>query len=430
MTQSHWVKEQYKAARDQYAEYGIDTDAILRQAREIPISMHCWQGDDITGLEGASGGTSGGILTTGAYPGKARNGDELRADIDQAMALLPGKQRLNLHASYAEFDQDKPRVDRDAYETRHFSRWIDWARQNDIGLDFNPTCFGHAKAADDLTLAHPKEDVRRFWIEHCKACRRIAADMGQALGQPVINNIWVPDGMKDMPADRLYFRHLLKESLDEILAAQYPAEHVLDSVECKLFGIGVESYTVGSHEFYMGYVSYARAQGQDNLMLTLDMGHFHPTETIADKLSSLLLFYPKLLVHVSRGVKWDSDHVVISDENVFDVMREIKRANGFGRVFLATDFFDGSINRIAAWVIGIRSAQKALLAALLEPTDLLKKAELEQRYTDRLALMEEARSLPYTAVWNQFCLEDDVPVGRDWLPIVHAYEKDVLSQRN
>jgi L-rhamnose isomerase len=427
MNMQEITRQNYEAAAALYARCGVDTNAVLQQMKQLSVSLHCWQGDDITGLEGVSGGASGGILSTGQYPGKSRNGDELRADIDKAMSLLPGKQRVNLHASYAELDGEK--VDRDAYETRHFARWIAWARERDIALDFNPTCFGHPLAADNLTLAHPDDKIRRFWIDHCKASRRIAADIGRQLGKPAVNNIWIPDGMKDMPADRMFYRRLLRESLDEILAEQFPAEHLLDAVECKLFGVGVESFTVGSHEFYMAYVAHARAHGCDNLMLTLDMGHFHPTEAIADKLSSILLFNHKLLIHVSRGIKWDSDHVVISDENVFDVMREIKRANAFGRVFIATDFFDGSINRIAAWVIGLRATQKAMLAALLEPTELLRKAEREGHYSDRLALMEEARSLPYAAVWNQFCLDEGVPVGSDWLPLVHDYEKDVLTGR-
>ena len=421
------IEKQYEAAAEVYAQYGVDTVAVIEQMKQLPISLHCWQGDDVTGLESLAGGVSGGIMSTGAYPGKSRSGDELRADIDMAMSLLPGKQRVNLHASYAELDGET--VDRDAYETRHFARWIAWAKERDVAIDFNPTCFGHPLAADNLTLAHPDEKIRRFWIDHCKASRRIAADIGKSLGKPVVNNIWVPDGMKDMPADRLRYRRLLRDALDEILAEQYPAEYLVDAVECKLFGVGVESYTVGSHEFYMGYVAHARANGCDHLMLTLDMGHFHPTETIADKISSLLLFYPKLLIHVSRGVKWDSDHVVISDENVFDVMREIKRAGGFGRVYLATDFFDGSINRIAAWVIGIRAAQKAMLAALLEPTDKLREAENAGLYDGRLALMEEARTLPYAAVWNKVCLDEGVPAGADWLEQVHAYEQNVLMKR-
>ncbi|MEA4889252.1 MAG: L-rhamnose isomerase [Clostridiaceae bacterium] len=422
------IRQNYQAAAALYAQYGVDTAAVMEQMKKIQISLHCWQGDDVTGLESVVGGVSGGIMSTGNYPGKSRNGDELRADIDKAMSLLPGKQRVNLHASYAELNGEA--VDRDAYETRHFNRWIEWAKARGLALDFNPTCFGHPMAADNLTLSHPDEKIRRFWIDHCKASRRIAADIGKALGQAVVCNIWIPDGMKDMPADRTLYRRLLRDSLDEILAVEYPAEVLVDAVECKLFGVGVESYTVGSHEFYMGYLAHAHALGHKNLILTLDMGHFHPTETIADKISALLLFTPQLLVHVSRGIKWDSDHVVISDENVQDVMREIKRANAFNRVYLATDFFDGSINRIAAWVIGIRATQKAVLAALLEPTALLQDAERKNRYSDRLALMEESRTMPFAAVWNQFCLDEGVPAGSDYLESIHQYEDQVLSKRS
>ena len=421
------IRQNYQAVSALYAGYGVDTGAALKQLEKIQVSLHCWQGDDGAGLESISGGLSGGIMATGNYPGKSRSGDELRADIDKAMSLLPGRQRVNIHASYAETDGES--VDRDAYDTRHFSRWIAWARERDLGLDFNPTCFGHPMAADNLTLSHPDDKIRRFWIDHCIASRKIAADIGRELGKPCVNNIWIPDGMKDMPADRLLYRRLLRDSLDEIFAVEYPADYLVDAIECKLFGVGIENYTVGSHEFYLGYLAHARAQGHTSVILTLDMGHFHPTETIADKISSLLLFYPSLLIHVSRGIKWDSDHVVISDDNVQDVMREIKRADGFGRVYLATDFFDGSINRIAAWVIGIRATQKAILAALLEPTGLIKDAEKSGRYTDRLVLMEESRTMPFAAVWNQFCLESGVPAGSDYLAEIHAYEQDVLSRR-
>jgi len=427
MLKPETIHKAYEAAKETYAAYGVNTDAILEQLKGIQVSMHCWQGDDVTGLESVGGGTSGGILSTGNYPGKSRDGAELRADLDEAMRLLPGQQRVNIHACYAELQGEK--VDRDQYDTRHFRQWIDWARQRGIALDFNPTCFGHPMAADNLTLSNPNEKIRRFWIDHCKASRKIAADIARELGQTVVNNIWIPDGMKDMPADRTLYRRLLRDSLDEILSVKYPADLIVDSVECKLFGIGVESYTVGSHEFYMGYLAHARANGHDNLYLTLDMGHFHPTETIADKISSLLLFTPKLLIHVTRGIKWDSDFVVISDESVQDVMREIKRADAFDRVYLATDYFDGSINRIGAWVIGVRATQKAILAALLEPTALLKAAENKGRYTERLALMEESRTLPFAAVWNQFCLNEGVPAGSDYMAEIDAYEAKVLSRR-
>lgn len=421
------VKQAYEAAVATYASYGVDVAAALEKMKQIEVSVHCWQGDDVTGLEAVGGGTSGGILSTGSFGGKPRTGDELRADIDKALSLLPGKLRLNLHACYAELNGEA--VDRDRYETRHFQNWIDWAKHRGIALDFNATCFGHPMAADNLTLSHPDEKIRRFWIDHVKAVRKIAADMGRELGCTVVNNIWVPDGMKDMPADRTRFRALLKASLDEILAVQYPAEYLVDAVECKLFGIGVESYTVGSHEFYMGYAAHQHKLGNEGLLLTLDMGHFHPTETIADKVSSLLLFNPAVLVHVSRPVKWDSDHVVISDESLLELMREIKRTDAFDRVYLATDFFDGSINRITAWTVGLRATQKAVLAALLEPTDLIKKAEAEGDYATRLALMEEFRNLPAMAVYNQFCLDQGVPAGSDYLPEIYAYTQDVLRKR-
>lgn len=427
MIKSETVRQAYSAAVDTYAAYGVDTAAALEKMKKIDVSLHCWQGDDVTGLESVGGGVSGGIMSTGNYPGKSRNGEELRADIDKAMSLLPGRQRVNLHASYAELNGEK--VDRDQYATRHFRSWIDWAKQRDIAIDFNATCFGHPMAADNLTLSNPNEKIRRFWIDHCKASRCIAADIARELGKQVVNNIWIPDGMKDLPADRGLYRRLLRDSLDEILAEKYPTELLIDGVESKFFGIGVESYTVGSHEFYMGYLAHAHANGHTDLMLTLDMGHFHPAEPITDKISSLLLFTPKLLIHVSRCVNWDSDHVVITDENVQEVMREIKRSDGFDRVYLATDFFDASINRITAWVTGLRATQKAILAALLEPTEMLKKAELEGRYGDRLALMEESRTLPFAAVWNQYCLDEGVPVGSEYLTEIHDYEEKVLSRR-
>lgn len=421
------INKAYEAAVEVYAQHGVNVEAAMKKLSENEISFHCWQGDDVTGLEALGGGASGGIMSTGSYPGKPRSGDELRADIDKAMSLIPGKQRINLHASYAELDGEN--VDRDKYETRHFRKWIDWAKERDLAIDFNATCFGHPMAADNLTLSNPDDKIRRFWIDHCKAVRKIGADMGKELGKTVVNNIWVPDGIKDIPADRTYYRQLLRDSLDEILAVKYPAEYIVDAVESKYFGIGVESFTVGSHEFYMGYAAHARANGNENVMVTLDMGHFHNQEAIADKISSMLLFSNKMLIHVSRPVNWDSDHVVISNEDLFDVMREIKRADAFGRVFLATDFFDGSINRINAWVTGIRASQKSVLAALLEPTDKLQEAERAGDFSNRLALMEEARSLPYAAVWNKYCLDNGVPAGADYIEDIKKYEQEVLSAR-
>ncbi|MDD2533271.1 MAG: L-rhamnose isomerase [Eubacteriales bacterium] len=424
---SKTVLKAFEAAVETYAAYGVDVNAALEKMKKIDVSVHCWQGDDVKGLEDSGGGTSGGILSTGSFGGKPRNGDELRADIDKTMSLLPGLKRLNLHACYAELNGEK--VDRDQYETRHFQQWIDWAKSNDVALDFNATCFGHPMAADNLTLSNPDEKIRRFWINHVKAVRKIAADMGKALGKTVVNNIWVPDGMKDLTADRLRYRTLLRDSLDDILSVKYPTEYVVDAVESKVFGIGVESFTVGSHEFYMGYVAHQQLVGNMDLMQTLDMGHFHPTESIADKVSSLLLFNKKLLVHVSRPVRWDSDHVVISDESVQELMREIKRTDSFDRIFLATDFFDGSINRIAAWTVGLRATQKAILGALLEPTEHLKKAEAAGDFATRLALMEEFRNLPAMAVYNKYCLDQGVPVGSDYLTEIYEYSENVLAKR-
>ena len=421
------IIQAYEAAVQAYAQYGIDVEAAVQTLSENEISFHCWQGDDVTGLEAGNGGTSGGILSTGSYLGLPRNGAELRADIDKAMSLIPGKQRINLHASHAELNGEK--IDRDQYETRHFRQWIDWAKKRDLAIDFNATFFGHPMAETNLTLSSPDENVRHFWINHCKAVRQIAADIGKELGKTVVNNIWVPDGIKDIPANRLYYRQLLKESLDEILAIEYPSSDIIDAVESKYFGIGVESYTVGSHEFYMGYAAHARANGHENVMVTLDMGHFYHQESVTDKISALLLFNPKLLLHVSRPVNWDSDHVVISSETLFDVMREIKRADAFERVYLATDFFDGSINRINAWVTGIRATQKSVLAALLEPTEQLQTLEAAGDFSNRLALIEEARSLPYAAVWNKYCLDQNVPAGADYIADIKQYEHEVLSTR-
>lgn len=421
------INQAYEAAKTLYAQYGVNVDDALAKMQTIPVSLHCWQGDDVHGLEEETGGTSGGIMATGNYLGKARNGEELRADLDKAMSLLPGKQRVNIHASYAELEGEK--VDRDKYETKHFKKWIDWAVSKEIGLDFNPSCFGHPMAADNLTLSNPDDKIRRFWINHVKASRRIAADLGRACKSPCVTNIWIPDGMKDLTANKMLYRRLLKESLDEILSETISPDVYLEGLECKLFGIGSESYVVGSHEFYMSYLGYAKTKGNYDLMLTLDMGHFHPTETIADKISALLLFNKDLLVHVSRGVRWDSDHVVISNEDVQEVIREIKRADAFDRVHLALDFFDASINRISAWVIGTRATQKAILGALLEPTEMIQTAEIEGRFGDRLALMDEFRSLPLGAVWNKYCMDQQVPVGTDWLEQVHEYEANVLTKR-
>ena len=416
------IEQAYKAAKEIYAEYGVDTDKVMEDMKKIPVSIHCWQGDDVAGFENVSGTSGGGIMATGNYPGRARNGDELRQDMDKALSLIPGKNRVNLHAMYAETNGKK--VDRDEITVEHFQRWIDWAKDKGIGIDFNPTFFAHPLADSGYTLSSTDDKVRRFWIEHGKRSREIAAAIGKALNSPSVNNIWIPDGSKDLPADRITKRRILKESLDEILEHEYSSDYLVDAVESKLFGIGSESYVVGSHEFYMGYVV-----SRDNVILCLDAGHFHPTETIADKISSILTYKDELLLHVSRGVRWDSDHVVIFNDDTLAIAQEIKRCNAYGKVHFALDFFDASINRITAWVTGTRAALKAIMYSLLEPTHLLVEAEENGNLGNRLALMEEFKALPYGAVWNKYCADKNVPVGTDWLEEVRKYENEVLSLR-
>ncbi len=411
----------YKHAQEAYAALGVETEQALTTLSQTPISLHCWQGDDVGGFESPEGELGGGLAVTGNYPGKARTLDELRQDLEQALALIPGQHRLNLHAIYGDFGGQK--VERDAIGVEHFQSWIDWCSSQRLGLDFNPTCFGHEKAADGLTLSHPDPAIRDFWIAHCERSRDISAAIGQQLGSPCVTNIWIPDGMKDLPANRLSFRQRLEVSLDRIFATKLSKEHHLDAVESKLFGIGSESFVVGSHEFYFGYAT------KHQLVLCLDAGHFHPTESIADKISSALLNVPELLLHVSRGVRWDSDHVVLLDDATREIMQELVRCDALPRTHIGLDFFDASINRIAAWVIGTRAAQKALLSALLEPQTLLVAAETEGNFTKRLALMEAAKSLPWNAVWDEFCQRQNVPNDREWLDQVSAYEKTVLSQR-
>lgn len=415
------VAAAYGLARERYAALGVDTERAIETLRSVPISIHCWQGDDVGGFENSAGLTDGGIQATGNYPGKARTADELRADADQALRLIPGRHRFNLHASYAETGGRK--VERDELTAEQFRGWIDWARARGIGLDFNPTYFSHPLAADGFTLASRDNGKRRFWVRHGIACRRIGAEMGRALGTPCVTNVWIPDGYKDSPADRKSPRALLKQSLDEIFAEPLDPRHNLDAVEGKLFGLGSESYVVGSHEFYLGY---AITNGK---LLCLDAGHFHPTETIADKLSAVLTWLPEVLLHVSRGVRWDSDHVVVLSDDLRAIAEEVVRGDYLSRVHIGLDFFDASINRVAAWVIGVRSMLKALLLALLEPTDRLRAAEAEGDYTTRLALLEEFKTLPAGAVWDHYCRQQDVPVGGEWLEPVRAYEKSVLSQR-
>jgi L-rhamnose isomerase len=413
------IEDAYAVARERYGECGVDTDKVLRQLDEVPISIQCWQGDDVLGFESADASLTGGIQTTGNYPGRARNVNELRADLEAALALIPGAKRINLHAIYLETDTP---VDRDQVEPRHFQGWIDWAKKRHLGLDFNPTCFSHPKSSQNLTLSHPDKGIRKFWIDHCIACRKISEHMGKELKTPAVMDIWIPDGYKDLPADRLAPRQRLIAALDEIMGALRGKHHKV-AVEGKLFGIGAESYTVGSNEFYMAYAATRKT------LLCLDAGHFHPTENVADKISTSLCFIDELLLHVSRAVRWDSDHVVLFDDATIAIAQEIVRSNGLGKVHVGLDYFDASINRVAAWVIGTRNFRKALLFAMLESNDALKKAESRFDYTSRLALMEEAKSAPWPAVWEYYCHSKDVPYDREWLNVVAKYEADVLSKR-
>lgn len=407
-------------AVSRYAEIGVDVEKSFRRLNEIAVSLHCWQGDDVNGFESDSG-LDGGIAVTGNYPGRASTGDELRADLDFALKLIPGKSRLNLHAIYAEIGNKK--VDRDQLEAEHFANFIDWAASRGVGLDFNPTFFSHPKAASGFTLSSGDRGIRDFWVEHGIACRRIAAEFGKKLNNTCITNFWIPDGFKDLPADRLEWRKNLIESLDRIFAVKIDEKYDRDAVESKLFGIGSESYVTGSHEFYMGY---ALSRGK---MLCLDAGHFHPTETIADKISSILLFSKELLLHVSRGVRWDSDHVVLFDDALRDIAREIIRYGFEDRVHIGLDYFDASINRLAAWCIGARAMKKALLNALLEPFDTLHQMELAGNYTGRLALMENIKTLPFGEVWAEYCRRCDVPGDDKWMQSIVDYERTILSKR-
>lgn len=415
-----YVKESYELAKKRYAQYGIDTDQVLETLKKIPISMHCWQGDDVIGFENPEGELTGGIQTTGNYPGKARTADELRSDIENAFSMIPGKHRLNLHAVYGDFDGD---VERDKIEPKHFKKWVEWAKKNGVGLDFNPTCFSHPMSESGMTLSHPDKEVRDFWIRHCKACREIAAYMGKELGTPAVTNFWFPDGMKDITVDKYGPRKRLQEGLDEIFSVQYPKEYTLDAIESKVFGIGAESYTVGSNEFCMGY---AVSRGK---LLCLDAGHFHPTEVISDKLSAVFCYLDEILLHVSRPVRWDSDHVIILDDELRAIAAELVRNSFVEKTHIGLDFFDASINRIAAWVIGMRNMQKALLLALLEPTAALVEYERDFNFTSRLAILEELKTLPFGAVWDYFCEINGVPVGDAWLTEVRQYEQDVLFKR-
>lgn len=415
------VEQAYEVAKKRYSEIGVDTDAVLKKLQDVKISMHCWQGDDVHGFWNEDGELTGGILSTGNYPGAARTPEELRQDIEKAYSLIPGKHKLNLHAIYLDTDE---KVDLDEIEPRHFQKWVDWAKEHQVGLDFNPTFFSHPMMKDGFTLSSPDPKVRAFWIEHGKRSRRVAEYFGKELGETCYTNFWVPDGFKDNPVDRLTPRKRLMESLDEIFSEDIDERYNKDAVESKLFGIGAEAYTVGSHEFYMGY---GLTRGK---MILLDAGHFHPTETISNKLSSLALFSKGVMLHVSRPVRWDSDHVVIMDDELQEIAKEIVRNDLLDKAVIGLDFFDATINRIAAWVVGMRNTQKALLKALLEPTEDLRAIELEQDLTKRLVVTEELKDFPYADVWNYFCETNGVPVGLAWYNEVKAYEEQVLSQRN
>jgi L-rhamnose isomerase len=414
------VEQSYLDAKKLYAAHGIDVDQALARLEEIKISVHCWQGDDVRGFLFREQELTGGISVTGNYPGAARTPLELRNDLEKAFSLIPGKHKVNLHAIYADTDE---KVDLHELEPRHFQPWVEWAREQDLGLDFNPTCFSHEHSKDGFTLSHSDPAIRQFWIDHCKASRKIGAYFGEQLGQTCVTNIWVPDGYKDIPTDRMAPRERLKASLDEVFAEELNPAYNLDAVESKLFGLGAEAYTVGSHEFYMGYGI------KNNKLICLDSGHFHPTEVISNKLSSIALFSSGILLHVSRPVRWDSDHVVIMDDELLDIGRELVRGDLLGVTHIGLDFFDASINRIAAWVIGTRNTIKALLRAMLEPVEALKQAELDGDYTTRLALGEEFKSYPFGAVWDYYCAKKGVPVREAWLPEVKRYEREVLFNR-
>ena len=415
------INQAFEYAKARYAGLGIDVEKALADMDKLSISLHCWQADDVTGFEAGNDELTGGIQVTGNYPGKARTIAELRADIDKAMSLIPGEHRVNLHALYGDFGGEK--VDRDQIEVKHFQSWIDWAKDKGYKLDFNATCFSHDKSADGFTLSHRDPAIRQFWIELVIRCRKIAEEIGRQLGSKCIHNIWIPDGSKDLVVDRSLYRQNLKDSLDKIFEYKSNDELMLDSIECKLFGIGSESFVVGSHEFYMGYGI------ANNKMITLDAGHFHPTEVISDKISSLLLFTPEILLHVSRGVRWDSDHVVILNDELQAIAQEIIRAKALERVHVGLDFFDASINRIGAYVIGVRATQKAFLQALLEPSAQLSSYEANGQNFERLALLEEAKSLPWAAVYDYYCATKGITPAEDYISDIQEYERNVTSKR-
>lgn len=421
MAKTDLTQKAYEIAKEQYASIGVDTEEVLKKLDTTQISLHCWQTDDVVGFENPDGALSGGIQATGNYPGKARTIDEARTDLEKSMSLLPGKQRLNLHAIYGDFTSGI--ADRDQVSTKHFQSWVDWAKSNEIGMDFNSSLFSHDKASSGFTLSSLDKGVRDFWIEHVKRCREISAFMGKELGSRTVHNIWIPDGSKDTTVNRYQHRAYLKDSLDQILAQEHNPAHMADAVEAKLFGIGVEAFTVGSHEFYMGYAV------DKKMMLCLDIGHFHPTEQVSDKVSAAFQFLPELLFHVTRPIRWDSDHVVTLNDEVRALFEEIVWADKLDKVCIGLDFFDASINRIGAYVVGTRAAQKAILLALLNPSKKLREYDNNGKNFERLALLEEAKSMPFGAVWDYYCMKNDVPVGTDFISEIQQYEKDVLSKR-
>ncbi|MEH7302000.1 L-rhamnose isomerase [Neobacillus drentensis] len=415
------VKENFELAKKSYAKWGVRVDDVIETLKNVPISIHCWQGDDVGGFEVNKQELSGGIDVTGNYPGKATTPEELRSDLEKALSLIPGKHRVNLHAIYAETNGEV--VERDQLEPKHFENWVKWAKENGLGLDYNPTLFSHPKATDGLTLSHPNEEIREFWINHCIGSRKISEYFGKVLGTPALTNIWIPDGYKDTPSDRLTPRKRLKESLDKIFAVKTDEKYNMDAVESKLFGIGSEAYVVGSHEFYLNYAM------KNNKLCLLDTGHYHPTETVSNKISSMLLFSEKVALHVSRPVRWDSDHVVILDDELKEIALEIVRNDALNRVIIGLDFFDASINRVAAWTIGTRNMIKALLYAMLVPNEYLKQLQEGGNFTERLVLMEEFKTYPFGAVWDYYCEIMGVPVKESWLEEVKAYEHEVLLKR-
>ena len=421
MANKEMIKKAYELAKEQYAALGVDTEAVLNKINEIKISLHCWQTDDVSGTENPDGQLSGGIQATGNYPGKARNVTEIMADLEKVMSLLPGKQRVNVHALYGDFSDGA--ADRDAIEVKHFQGWIDWCKKQGVGMDFNGSFFSHPKADSGFTLSSKDEEVRKFWVEHLKRTREIAAEIGKQLESPCVLNTWIPDGSKDTPVDRNGMRSQLTKSLDEGFATEFPKEYMKDAVESKVFGIGAESMTVGSHDYYLGYAI------KNNKMICLDNGHFHPTEVVGDKISSCLQFVDEVLLHVTRPVRWDSDHVVTLNEEVQLIASEIVRNDFIGRVNVGLDFFDASINRIGAYVVGTRAAQKAFMIAMLEPTSTLVKYEENGQNFERLALLEELKTKPFGAVWDYYCLQEGVPVSEDYIAEIQAYEKEVLSKR-